>query len=205
MPLRKLWNSICGKSTTSTEATKPDANQQVTQPKVAAGSTPGSALSSKAIRNAVSREDKKLFRRIESMSIRSVLEVSVGDGCRALAMLQTLVPSSDAKSIHYIAIDEFEMGGNSLTLRAFHKRLREFPAKAQLVPMKIDAGLDRVVRTYGQVDLIIWASDQSPTTEQQKVLARLSKPNTIVFSRQDDRWSETLCSVLTNGSSRRAA
>ena len=151
----------------------------------------------KAIRNSVSREDKRLFRRIESMSVASVLEVSVGDGTRALAMLQTLTHKGHSTPLHYLAIDEFEMGGSDLSLRNFHRQLREYPAKAHLVPMPIDAGLDRVVRTFGQVDLIVWANPQPPTAKQLRALTRLSKPGAIMFSTQNGRWSETHCSLLS--------
>ncbi|MCA9135691.1 MAG: hypothetical protein KDB00_03005 [Planctomycetales bacterium] len=212
MPFRKLWNSIRGKSSPSTppsvESTssvtgpKSDATPaipSVAQMPVAAQIPAATArpIAAKSIRGAASRDDKKLFRRIESMSIQSVLEVSVGDGLRSLAMLQTLTHKGHSTPIHFIAIDEFEMGGNALTLREFHKQLREYPAKVQLVPMSIDAGLDRVVRTYGQVDLVIWSQDEAPTPRQTEMLARLSKPTTILVTQENGRWSETLASAVT--------
>lgn len=206
MPLRKLWNSIRGHSAAKPNAAKPNAaelgatetsgeepspsRQTPIQPRagVAAETRKSSA---KSVRTSVSRDDKKLFRKIDSMSVQSVLEITVGDGQRSLAMLQRLTHKGHSTPIHYIAIDEFELGGGLLTLREFHKQLREFPAKAHLVPMPIDAGLDRVVRTYGQVDLIIWSSDEAPTAAQQNALARLSKPDTTVFNQEDGRWVET--------------
>ncbi len=117
-------------------------------------------------------------------------------------MLHSLTHKGHSTPIHYIAIDEFEMGGNALSLRDFHKQLREFPAKAHLVPMTIDAGLDRVVRTYGQVDLVLWSADQPPTPAQQNALTRLCKPSTIVFAQENGRWSETLTGLTL---SKRAA
>lgn len=187
MSLRALWNSICGKSAPSADV------GTVSEP---ASETP--SPQPKPSKNSVSRDDKKLFRRLESMSIGSVLDVSVGNGTRSLAMLRALTHKGHSTPLQYIAIDEFEMGGNLLTLREFHKQLREYPAKAQLVPMPIDAGLDRVVRTYGQVDAIIWAGQQPPTAQQRNALLRLSKPGTVMFSTENGRWSETLCSVLTS-------
>ena len=198
MPLRKLWNSIRGRSATSTEVSPPLSMPTSAKPDV----TPSEAAAAPAHRpaagrGAATRDDKKLFRRIESLSVQSVLEVGVGDGARSLALLQTMTHKGHSTPIHYIAIDEFEMGGNQLTLREFHKQLREYPAKAQLVPMPIDAGLDRVVRTYGQVDLVIWSAEQPPTTKQQDTLHRLSKPTTIIFSQEEGRWSETLAGLTT--------
>jgi len=199
MPLRKLWNAIRGKSAVSTGNTNPPPELQVAQadvsPSQPQASVAAKPVSPKAISGTATRDDKKLFRRIESLTIQSVLEVCVGNGLRSLAMLQTLTHKGHSTPIHYIAIDEFEMAGNELSLRDFHKQLREYPAKAHLVPMAIDAGLDRVVRTYGQVDLVIWSANQPPTSAQQTALARLSKPTTIVFAQQDGRWSESLASV----------
>nr|WP_143547937.1 hypothetical protein [Rhodopirellula sp. SM50] len=153
---------------------------------------PTRPATSKSIAGAATRDDKKLFRRMESLSVQSVLEVGVGDGRRSLAMLHALTHKGHSTPIHYIAIDEFELGGNALSLRDFHKQLREYPAKAHLVPMAIDAGLDRVVRTYGQVDLILWSAEQPPTPAQHSALARLSKSHTVVFAQENGRWSETL-------------
>ncbi len=212
MPLRKLWNSIRGKSATpkvhassetvspGTQCPEPGLNptpriqsaQQTSPPAQRPAAVPTRPATSKSISGAATRDDKKLFRRMESLSVQSVLEVGVGDGRRSLAMLHALTHKGHSTPIHYIAIDEFELGGNALSLRDFHKQLREYPAKAHLVPMAIDAGLDRVVRTYGQVDLILWSAEQPPTPAQHSALARLSKSHTIVFAQENGRWTETL-------------
>lgn len=195
MSLRTLWNSICGKPASSVN--EGAVTEQAGQAPTAQTPVSRAPAQSKTSKSSVSREDKKLFRRIESLAVGSLLDISVGNGIRSLAMLQSLTHKGHSTPLQYIAIDEFEMGGNSLTLREFHKQLREYPAKAQLVPMSIDAGLDRVVRTYGQVDLIIWGNPQAPTGPQLQALLRLSKPGTVMFSADNGRWSETLCSVLT--------
>ncbi|WP_372899167.1 hypothetical protein [Stieleria sp.] len=166
--------------------------QQTSPPAQRPAAVPTRPATSKSISGAATRDDKKLFRRMESLSVQSVLEVGVGDGRRSLAMLHALTHKGHSTPIHYIAIDEFELGGNALSLRDFHKQLREYPAKAHLVPMAIDAGLDRVVRTYGQVDLILWSAEQPPTPAQHSALARLSKSHTIVFAQENGRWTETL-------------
>jgi hypothetical protein len=199
MPLRKLWNSIRGESAASAdgaavhrESDPPECNPSTKPVRQAA-----------TVRGAATRDDKKLFKRIESMSIQSILQVTVGDGQRTLAMLKKLTHKGHSTTFHYIAIDEFEMAGGPLTLREFHKQLREYPAKAHLVPMPIDSGLDRVVRTYGQVDLIIWSADLSPTAKQLDAIARLSKPTTLLYLQDENgRWIEKTSVPLT---SRRAA
>ncbi len=217
MPLRKLWNSICGKTTGSaaepishpvgdigpkvskTPAKSPSPSPASQAPSQASAQAPVSRPATfeavKSLRGSATRDDKKLFRRIEALGVNSVLEVTLGDGRRSLAMLEQLTHKGHSTPLHYIAIDEFELGGGELLLRDFHRHLREYPAKVQLVPMPIDSGLDRVVRTFGQVDLILWAADQPPTAAQMDKLARLSKTSTVLVTKPDGRWSEARATV----------
>lgn len=246
MPLRKLWNTICGTSSKSV-AQESSANQNVSETPAttsnAANRIAGKTQTQKSVGRkklaiaestraenedkpaavsqaiphtkaakkpatklaSLTREDKKLLGRIASLGAASVLEVSVGDGVRALHLVQSLAQAAgqqtDAQSTYlatYLAIDEFELGGNPLTLRSFHQRLREHAVKAQLVPMPIDAGLDRVVRTFGQVDAVIWAADAPPTQAQQNYLTRICKPETVVFSLDQGRWTENRHATATN-------
>ena len=228
MPLRKLWNSIRGRSVNSlavkqqgvahpndagtpqlpvpdapvaeADSPLPAADVQVRKSRQA-GSKPPKAK--------VSREDKKLCRRIEALAgqtaVQSVVEVGVGDGKRALSIVSTLTHRGHSVPISYIAIDEFELGGGGLTLRDFHRQLREYPAKAQLVPMPCDAGLDRVARTFGQVDVIVWGSEQLPTSQQQNSIKRLCKPNTVVLYQEDGNWCESRSIPLAITPNRQAA
>ena len=214
MPLRRLWNSICGRSADSPSvnpipADTPQDVGESTAPVNDPSRLKSNAPAAKPAKAKVAREDKKLCRRLEALatqsSAKSVLEIGVGDGRRALSVVSTLTHRGHSVPVNYIAIDEFELGGGSLTLRDFHKRLREYPAKAQLVPMPCDAGLDRVARTFGQVDVIIWGCDQPATAEQQTSLLRVCKPDTVVFYQDDGKWCESKSDSLSIGSDRKAA
>ncbi|KAA5545544.1 hypothetical protein FYK55_07855 [Roseiconus nitratireducens] len=195
MPLRKLWNSICGSST------KPSADPK----SVAATSAPSTAESAgtvsagtvaaeppKVLKRSrgitLTREAKKICRLIPSSTVGSVLEVSVGDGSRAAAILQSLRKAQPETTVRYIAVDLFELGGNPLSLREFHRQLREQHAQAQLVPMPTPAGLQRVAHTFGSVDLILWGAQRAPGNEELRVLARLCKPETTCLSIGPDGW-----------------
>ncbi|MCC9603076.1 hypothetical protein LOC67_21210 [Stieleria sp. JC731] len=247
MPLRKLWNSICGKGDTNDAVEAPiqttdksasvdqssgvhavtsavtaerKAEHKNAEPKgervrlhtasvsAASASEPapiaaGAAKAIKTEKPKLDRADAKLCKQIDSMDVRIVLEVGVNDGTRGRTVVENLTRRGHSMPVCYIAVDEFEMGGNTLTLREFHRQLREHPAKVHLVPMPVEQGLDRVLRTYGQVDLILWADQSDPTEAQQRLLTRLSKPETTFMRRQSGIWS-TSC-IPSTGAVRKAA
>ncbi|MEO1615020.1 MAG: hypothetical protein AAFV88_04170 [Planctomycetota bacterium] len=203
MPLRKLWNSIRGNR--ESEVAKTGGNTGERAPAVDRNTKTVPASSKKASsKKTISKACRKLCTRIEALAPSSVLEVGVGNATRALDIAQTLTRRGHSTPIHYIAIDPFESNGGSLTLRDFHTQLRDFPVKAHLVPMPTDVGLDRVVRTFGQVDVIVWAEPNAPTRNQMAMLTRLSKPNTVLFTQQDSQWTEDRCGIA-NTPSRKAA
>jgi len=194
MPLRKLWKTLCGGGSVATDAesqpslpTNPAANDRMVDRadrkpsrRPAESAPPRRRPSRPAVAKSVSREDKRLCRRVESLRPQSILEIGVGDGTRAIALLSGLAQADGG--VHYAAIDPFEMAGGHLTLKAFHRMIREQRATAQLVPLPVAAGMQRVLRTVGQVDVIVWSGDQPPSAAEQHLLRRLSKPATIVFS-----------------------
>ncbi len=210
MPLRKLWNSICGKSkpadrTPSTDQPAAGGPATPDQQPVGAAVKPAAESPPKTSSPAVAREHKKLCRRLESLAPRSVLEIGIADGRRGLSIVSALTREGHATPVRYIAIDPFEMGPRQVSLREFHKQLREFAAKVHLVPMDVNAGLDRVVRTYGQVDVILWDQAQPPTRMQSALLERLSKPSTLILCHESGQWVETSFAAASNRSRQQAA
>ncbi len=127
------------------------------------------------------------------------MEIGIADGRRGLSIVSALTRPGHSTPVRYIAIDPFEMGPRQVSLREFHKQLREFPAKVHLVPMDVNAGLDRVVRTYGQVDVILWDEAEPPTPMQLTLLERLSKPATLMLIHDNGQWLETPVATRSNG------
>lgn len=213
---RKLWNSIRGtnneseseKGSAATSTKMPAARHSGKQKPSVSFQTDSVPESRRRKKSALSREDKRLCQRLESLSVRSLLEIGVGDGQRSISLLQTLVDSSlqntnsaeqtatSDSSLLYLAVDQFEMGGNPLTLREFHKQLREVNVKAQLLPMAVEAGLDRVLRTVGQVDLVLWSAEEKPTAQEESLLTRLSRSETLVFTSSDGSWTESRSGLM---------
>ncbi len=205
MPLLKLWNSLRGQSTSTPEPKAEESQNPTTQV---------SQNSAKSQSKAVKRPTKTTFgmfgggphsglcKLLKPLSVHSVLEVGVGDGSRAIAVMETLSRQSDA--IRYYAVDEFEMAGG-VNLKQFHQRLRNHNLHPQLFPGPVDRGLTKIAHTIGSVDLILVANasaiDNNPAVTG--MLARISHEGTGVLVSRNDTWSPMEVSIEND--SRRAA
>ncbi len=205
MPLLKLWNSLRGQSTSTPEPKAEESQNPTTQV---------SQTSSKIHSKAVKRPAKTTFgifgggahsglcKLLKPLSVHSVLEVGVGDGSQAIAVMETLSRQSD--SIRYYAVDEFEMAGG-VNLKQFHQTLRNHNLHPQLFPGPVDRGLTKIAHTIGSVDLILVANasaiDNNPAVTG--MLARISHEGTGVLVSRNDTWS--LMEVSIGNDSRRAA
>lgn len=222
MPLRKLWNSIRGSQKTS------DNSRLESKPAVESTSTANSASSKTHVDTSIpievggpaapakrekqrakkparmSREDKRLCSRLASQNFSTILEISVSDSVRSVAILETITQGEADTDLRYLAIDEFELGGSTVTLRGFHQQLREVRVKAQLLPMTVEAGLDRILRTIGQVDVILWTSENAPTDSAARLLGRISRPDTLMFSMVGKDWEESRSGLMLDKGQRAA-
>ncbi len=203
MPLRKLWNSLCGNGSARTNRAESktsvrgesDGHERAPQADCGSNQSPRTTdVDSRPAKpksgKSLSRDDKKLLRRLEALKVQSVLEISVDDGNRSVLLMQKLTGAL-VDPVHYIAVDQFELGPSGLTLRQFHQDLRQNGVTAQLVPMPPTAGLGRVLRTFGQVDAVIWGGQLEPNPDQRHRLARLSKPATVLFTCTGNGWVES--------------
>lgn len=221
MPLRKLWNSIRGSQKTSdnsrfetaTSVESDLSDQSLSSTSQVDTSVPidlghhGSKSAEKGQTRKstkMSREDKRLCSRLASQEFSTILEISVDNSARSVSILETITQGKSDTDLRYLAIDQFELGGSALTLRGFHKQLREVRVKAQLLPMTVEAGLERVLRTIGQVDVILWSSEDSPSDQAARLLGRISRPDTLLFSIAGKHWEESR-SGLMNGNGQQAA
>ncbi|TWT53459.1 hypothetical protein Pla22_10880 [Rubripirellula amarantea] len=148
-----------------------------------------------------------LLKQIKSLSVETALEVGVGDGSRAIEVIQTLTAQSD-KTVRYIALDQFEMAGGETTLMQFHQKLRAAGVSSQVYPESLDRGLTRVAHTIGSVDLVLFSQPQNEwdTPEIHGLLARICKPSTVVLVHEGPSWQPLKRSSQSQvGPNRRAA
>jgi hypothetical protein len=180
MPLLKLWNALRGQPSTTTPAesgtgqTTPAAPAPLARHRFSLGRGPHGTLC-------------KLARQAQP---KSVLEISVGDGSRALALLKALESTTDP--IRYAAIDQFELAGSPLTLKQFHRVLRGQQVRsARLFPEAIGEGLVRVASTIGAVDLVLIAVPaerwQTPTILPR--LMRVTHAESQVLYLEGETWN----------------
>ena len=196
MPLLKLWNAIRGRST----KTQPVDQGPASEPQV----TTQTKTSNRGNRLAIfgSGPHAGLCKLVKSVSASSILEISVDDGSRAVAVLETIKKNN--KNIRYLAIDQFEMAGGPVTLKQFHQTLRAKEFRPQLIPETMERGLARVSHTIGTVDLVLIAAplETWQTPQFLQLLSRVTHQGTMVLYRDEqETWKE----LSTPAPMRRAA
>jgi len=197
MPLLKLWNSIRGRSTS--EQSVSEAVDDVVVPESPRQRKPAIRRSGLGIFGG--GPHAALSKLVRSVPASSVLEISVDDGSRAVAVVQALARTQS--DISYFAIDPFETAPGGISVKQFHQTLRAENIRPKLFPGSIERGLVQVAYTVGAVDLVLISAEpqdwQTPTVA--RLLARVSHPGTVVLSRQGDIWSR----ASTTADLRRAA
>ena len=189
MPLLKLWNAMWGRSTGETPVAHPTASPTPSQ---AAVSKPTPKPVSKGLSSGFnlfgSHPHAALCKQIGSLPARSVLEIGVGDGSRAIAVLGTLAKSGNP--VRYFGIDQFELAGGAISLKEFHRTMRGAGIRPQIFPEPVDRGLARFLHTVGTADLVL-LDEAGETLENPQVgqlLKRISNPQTTILYLQDDAW-----------------
>lgn len=184
MPLKKLWNSLCGRSTepkvaepTPTEPTV--VVKAVAEPRIAVP-TSASILAAEvranpqpvasaepARRNLFSFKAKGehdgLIRLIRQSRPTSLLEIGVGDGSRMPAILASLAADSTAdataddavREIKAAVIDQFELGNGTVSLRDYHRHLNGLAVRPAIFPEPLHSGLVRIANRLGRMDVIV--------------------------------------------------
>ncbi len=86
----------------------------------------------------------------------------------------------------YVAISQFELAGQGLTLQQFHKQIRLLGGSPIAIPMSLAEGLKRLSETIGTVDLILLDQDSRLTDPAYaKLFKRVMRPTTRVFARDN--------------------
>ncbi|MGA2032339.1 MAG: hypothetical protein ABSG68_08800 [Thermoguttaceae bacterium] len=147
--------------------------------------------------------DRPVYREIQRLKARSILEIGIGTGQRSLRMIQLASHSCPLSEIRFTGVDLFE--GRSatdrpgLSLKAAHCLLKPTGARILLVPGTPYDALARVANSLGKVDVLVLAPgpEMSLTPawfyiprlldEHSRVLLETSAPGTDTVLRLVER------------------
>jgi hypothetical protein len=103
--------------------------------------------------------DRLVYRAIRRWHPQKIVELGLGDGQRALRMMELARQSAADAEVQYVGMDLFEArpesDGPKLSLKTAHQMLRGTGGKVQLVPGNPSDGLIRMANSLGKVDLLI--------------------------------------------------
>ena len=199
MALRKLWNTICGHKSLGQNSTDGTIPASAADPSGAAKTAHPSSTptrhkkTSRGILGLGRGPHDSLCRLIRKTNAKSILEISVGDGSRAVAVVSALAKANPGSPIRYSAIDQFELSGGSISLMQFHRDLRQHGIRPQIFPGDVKSGLIRVAHTIGAVDLVLISSDGTQIGDFEvpppHLLSRVSHPESLILRRSEDTWT----------------
>ncbi|TWU42831.1 hypothetical protein [Novipirellula artificiosorum] len=202
MSLLKLWNSLCGRSSEAKKQPLDGGPDEKSQSAAStAQGTPERAASEKLDpKPSRSRfglnigsgrnSDSGLCKLLKPLEINTLLEVGVGDGARAVAIVSSLQRSRPDAKLRYAAIDQFELGEGAVTLMQFHKRVRAEGISPQIFPDAVDQGLMRLSHTIGRVDVVVMglSAEKWQTPPTLGMLRRVCHEKTSIFYSDDGTW-----------------
>lgn len=127
---------------------------------------------------------------VGSRIVHSILDIDVGDGSRAVELLEAIVDSNSPPP-KYVAIGLFELAGEKLTVRQFHQKVRAVGGQAIVIPLSLADGLRRLSQTMGTVDLVLLNGHDNRVSDPVvvRLLQRVAPANSLVLrSDSSGRW-----------------
>ena len=142
--------------------------------------------------------DTSVYKEIRHIHARKLVELGLGNGQRALRMIEVARKASPDEQIRYVGLDRFELRAAAdspgLSLIEAHQLLRGRGAKVQLVPGNPAEGLVRVANSLGKIDLLIVPAelDAEPFARMWFFVPRMLHERTLVFVEGRDENGERL-------------
>ena len=103
--------------------------------------------------------DRALYRAINRREVRSILEIGVGTGRRAVRMIQVAQRRCPDSQVCYVGVDQFEARATDeeagLPLKAAYQMLRRTGARVRLLPGDPLTAISRAANSMAKVDLLV--------------------------------------------------
>lgn len=114
-------------------------------------------------REAARRRALGLTPPVDWSQTKRVLEIGLGDGARADALIGEMTEAHGPGAAAYVGVDLFEMGpAGGLTLKGAFARFRAAGAEVKLIPGDVLGGAKKLVYQIPAVDLLVISADQPP-------------------------------------------
>ncbi len=103
------------------------------------------------------QHQRQIYRQIAQRKIRSIVEIGISDGTRALQMLKVALRRTSAEDLRYTGIDLFEAGdhASTISLKEAHRILRPAGVRLQLIPGDPFSALARSANSLANTDLLL--------------------------------------------------
>jgi hypothetical protein len=134
--------------------------------------------------------DRPVYLAIHRYKVRKIVELGIGDGRRALRMIEIARQTSKQAEVHYIGLDLFEGRPEcrqaGISLKTAHRLLCNTGARVQLAPGDPADSLMRLANSLGKVDLLIVPAEiDSPAFARVwSFVPRMLHERTVVFIEQ---------------------
>lgn len=115
--------------------------------------------------------DRLLFRTLERLRPRKILELGIDDGARAGRLISVSQRYAPGDELRYVAVDLFEArpatAPHRLSLKQAHSLLKATGARVQLVPGDPYSALSRIANSIRENDLVLISANQDPAALEQ--------------------------------------
>ncbi|MBX7167889.1 MAG: hypothetical protein K1X74_16265 [Pirellulales bacterium] len=134
--------------------------------------------------------ERKLYRTIKREQVTSILEIGVGEGQRALRMIDLARRLHPEETIRYSGIDLFEArnDGEGVAIKEMHRLLSPTGAKFRLIPGDPFSALSRKANDLPKAELVVISStvDKQSLAKAWFYLPRLLEKHSLVMREEID-------------------
>jgi hypothetical protein len=146
--------------------------------------------------------DRPLYKAVKGRTIRSVIELGLGDGQRTTRLFEVLAWKDGNLPLRYTGIDLFEgrpTGSKGLTLKQAFATVRANDVKVQLVPGTPHDALARCANQLAATDLLIISADQQAADLERawKYIPRTLHKDSLILREQPVGGGKTVFQALT--------